>query len=74
MSVLIPWYSARPNPIPAEAKELLQRFQSFVGDVVGDLCSLIFKEAIYSTKPFYTPNSSVCAGNKQKPGLISSHM
>lgn len=37
MSVLIPWYSARPNPIPAKAKKSLLRFQSPVGDVVGDL-------------------------------------
>ena len=37
VSVLIPWYSARPDPIASETKELLQGFQSPLGDVVGDL-------------------------------------
>lgn len=37
MSVLIPWNSARPDPIAAETKESLQGFQSPLGDVVGDL-------------------------------------
>lgn len=37
MWVLIPWYSARPDPMAAETEESLWAFPSPLGGVVGDL-------------------------------------
>ena len=59
--VLIPWYSARPDPVAAETKELLQGFLSPLDHVIGDLWSLIFKDAVYFHKTILYPKfNSVC--------------
>lgn len=53
--------SARPDPIAAETEEALQGFQSPSGDVVSNLWSLIFKEAVYFHKHILYPKfNSVC--------------